>query len=186
MAPPKTYLVRRSECEEREYQLYELTWLWRTGELAHDAAFRDEDGQWRPVSELVEPILKAQRPADPSPAPSRGDRWHSPLLWWCVALALMLAVGAMAGPDLFRQYSDWKTAKLQDREALERERAARIEDFVASNLVVPGMTREEVRRTIGPPRSIKATGDRDIERWVYRKQVVVMENGKVTGFEDLK
>jgi hypothetical protein len=52
--------------------------------------------------------------------------------------------------------------------------------------VVPGMTREEVRRTIGPPRSINATGDGVVERWMYRKQVVVLENGKVTGFEDLK
>jgi hypothetical protein len=186
VAPQKTYLVRRAEGQERTYELYELTWLWRTGEMAHDATFRDETGQWRPLCELVEPVLLAQ-PVVAGPAPkSNPSRWHSPAMWWGVVLALVVGTVGMAGPDLYRRYTAWRDAKQAEREALERERAARIEDFVASNLVVPGMTREEVRRTIGPPRSIHATGDRGIERWVYRKQVVVLENGKVTGFEDLK
>jgi hypothetical protein len=185
MPPQKTYLVRRSDSGERVYQLYELTWLWRTGELAHDALFRDDDGQWRPVNELVEPVLQAQQAAE-SPRTNEPDRWRSPVLWWCLALGVALAAGAIVGPDVVLQYSAWKAAKLQEREAAERERAARIEDFVASNLAVLGMTREEVRRTIGPPRSIKATGDGGVERWVYRKQIVVIENGKVIGFEDMK
>lgn len=168
------------------YELYELTWLWRTGEIAHNAVFCDEAGQWRPVSELVEPALEAQRAATEPASKAASHRWHSPVLWWSVALGLALAVGAVVGPRVWREYAAWKTRRLAEREALERERAARIEDFVASNLVVPGMTREDVRRTIGPPRAINTSGDGGIERWVYRKQIVVIENGKVIGFEDLK
>src|SRR5688572_6551537 len=82
VASQKTYLVRRAEGQERMYELHELTWLWRTGEMAHDAMFRDEAGQWRPVCELVEPVLLSQSVAAGPAAKSNSSRWHSPALWW--------------------------------------------------------------------------------------------------------
>ena len=180
-----TYRVRRSDSNERVYQLYELTWLWRTAELPHDAAFLDEDGRWRPVSELVEPILEAQKVREEASTSSarspRPARW-----WWGLTLCGMLVVSGMAAPGIYRTCASWRAAKLQEREALEREQAARKQDFISSNLVIPGMTHDEVRRIVGQPREIKATGDGNLERWVYKTQTIVFENGKVIGVESAR
>jgi hypothetical protein len=186
----KTYLVRRSDSGEREYRLHELTWLWRTAALPHDAVFKDANGEWRSVSELVEPILEAekrssaaregetQRPIE-SEASRRSHRWL-----WIGAILIVLAVVAVSlWPGLQREYAARESENAAERRALEQERSTRFEDFVSEKNVVPGMTPEQVRRVLGPPRNLKATGDGRLQRWVYRQQVVVFENGKVTGVE---
>ncbi len=178
----KTYRVRRSDSKERVYQLHELTWLWRTAEMPHDAVFLDEDGRWQPVGDLLEPILEAQRAREKtSRLPSRARlsaRW-----WWGIGLFGLVTGVTVCAPVLDRRYATWQAARTQEREALEREQAARKQDFITSNLVIPGMTHEEVRRIVGPPRSIKATGDGNLERWVYRTQTIIFEDGKVVGVE---
>lgn len=190
MSAEKTYLVRRSDSGEREYRLYELTWLWRTAALPHDAVFKHPNGEWRSVSELVEPILEAEkrvsaaregethRPIQ-SAASRRSHRWL-----WVGAILIVLAVVAVSlGPEMQRKYATKKSDDAAERGTLEEERRTRLEDFVSEKNIVPGMTPEQVRRVLGPPRNVKATGDASLERWIYRQQVVVFENGKVTGVE---
>ncbi len=183
MSTEKTYRVRRSDSNERAYQLYELTWLWRTAELPHDAEYLDDEGRWRPVNELIEPALAEQAARENAPCQPLANDRHC-MWWWAVALAVLVAGLGVAAPGLHDKYEAWKAARVQEREALEREQTARKQDFIASNIVVPNMTQEEVRRIIGPPRSIKATGDGNLERWVYKTQVIVFENGKVIGVEN--
>jgi len=181
----KTYRVRRSDSNERAYHLYELTWLWRTGELPHDAAFLSDDGQWRPINELVEPVLQAQDEKAKAPGPPPRSRLA--IKWvWAAGLCGALVLAVVSSPELYRHYAAWKSDRQQAREALEREQSARKQDFISSNLVIPGMTPEEVRRTVGPPRSINATGDGNLQRWIYRSQVIVFDSGKVIGVEATK
>ena len=182
MKPEPTYRVRRSDSLERAYQLHELTWLWRTAELPHDAEYLDSEGRWRPVNELVEPILAQQSAAEKeSPAPTRP---HRTALWfWAIAIAVLAASGAMTAPELQHKYRAWQMARDQENQDLQREQEARKQDFIASNVVIPNMTHEEVRRIIGEPRAIKATGDKGMERWVYKTQVIIFQDGKVVGVE---
>jgi hypothetical protein len=56
-------MVRLNQTSERRYDLHELTWLWRTAQLPHDALFQDEQGQWRPMGELIDPILARETKA---------------------------------------------------------------------------------------------------------------------------
>ncbi len=180
----KTYLIRQSDSSEREYRLYELTWLWRTAALPHDAVYRDDGGQWRPVRELVEPLLQKEREkTSKSSPPESRHAGHAHRWMWAAAIGAVLAVALALGSEWWRQYTAWKVAQAAEREALQRERSARTEDFIQSNEIVLGMTPEEVRRAIGPPRTVKATGDASLERWFYRKQILVFENGKVIGVE---
>jgi hypothetical protein len=193
VSPEKTYLVRRSDSGEREYRLYELTWLWRTAALPHDAIFKHPNGEWRSVSELVEPILEAEKRSSAAreretqhPVESARSRRSHRWLWVGAFLILLAVVSISLGPGLRREYSAIKSADVAERRALEQERSTRLEDFVSDKQIVPGMTPEQVRRVLGPPNSMKATGDASLERWIYRQQVVVFENGKVTGVEASK
>jgi len=178
----QTYLVRRSDSQEREYRLHELTWLWRNRELPPDAEFRDASGAWRPVRILVEPLLDATCERKNTKAiPPAARPAHA--AWWVIAGLTVLAVAFALWPDGRRRYDDWKNARSEERRKMERERTARTADFLRSNDIIPGMIPEEVRRIIGPPRAMNATGDGGVQRWIYRKQVVVFENGKVIGVE---
>ena len=182
MSAEKTYLVRRSDSPEREYRLHELTWLWRTAALPRDAVFQDSAGEWRAVRELVEPLLAKERERESRTAvPSKARDSHR--WWWLAAAGVIVIVALSRGPEWQRQYAAWRLANAAERQAREQERRARTEDFVSRNDVVPGMLPDEVRRLIGPPRSVQATADASLERWFYRKQIVVFENGKVIGVE---
>jgi len=178
----QTYLVRRSDSAERMYRLHELTWLWRNAELPRDAEFQDASGTWKPVRALVEPILEKARDEETRKSLPTTIR-HSRAWWWAAAGSAVLVVVITMWPEWHDRYSSWRSAKAEDRQKLERERSARTEDVVRSNEIVPGMVPQEVRRTIGPPRAVNATGDGSVQRWIYRKQVVVFENGKVIGVE---
>lgn len=178
----QTYLVRRSDLAERRYRLHELTWLWRNAELPRDAEFKDANGTWKPVRKLVEPLLDKAREEEArksSPTPVR----HSRAWWWVAAAGAVLVVAITMWPEWRHRYSSWRSVKAEERQRLERERSARTDDVIRSNDIIPGMVPEQVRRTIGPPRAVNATGDGSVQRWIYRKQVVVFENGKVIGVE---
>lgn len=178
----QTYLVRRSDSAERRYRLHELTWLWRNAELPRDAEFKDTSGTWKPVRELVEPLLEKAR-AEETRKSSPTSARHSRAWWWMAAAGAVLVVTITMWPDGQRRYSAWQSAKVEQRQKLARERSARTDDVIRSNDIIPGMVPEQVRRTIGPPRAVNATGDGSVQRWIYRKQVVVFENGKVIGVE---
>jgi hypothetical protein len=81
------------------------------------------------------------------------------------------------------RYLAWEVKQREERELLEWERRARIDDFIKSEDVVPGMTLEEVRRSWGEPRTKRATADGAQQQWIYRQQTVNFENGVVTGLE---
>jgi len=183
--PEPTYRVRRSDSQERAYQLHELTWLWRTAELPHDAEYLDGEGRWRPVNELVEPVI-ARLCAQEKKASVAAPTHHATRWWWAAAVAVLAGSGAAISPEIQRRYDGWQRQKEREREAVEREQEARKQDFIASNVVIPNMTHEEVRRIIGEPRAIKATGDSNLERWVYKTQVIVFQDGKVIGVESAK
>ena len=182
MSAEQIYLVRRNDSEPRTYRLHELTWLWRSEELPRNAEFRDASGVWKPVRELVEPLLakaceeEGRKSSAPSARPPH-------LGWWAVVGLAILVVVIVIWPDGRRRYVEWQGAKMEERQKLERERSARTDDVIRSSDIIPGMVPEQVRRTIGPPRAVNATGDGSVQRWIYRKQVVVFENGKVIGVE---
>lgn len=178
----QTCLVRRSDSAERRYRLHELTWLWRSAELPRDAEFKDARGNWRLVRELVEPLLDKAREEEARNSPPR-PACHSRAWWWVAAVGAVLVVAITMWPDWPHRYSAWQSAKVEQRQKLERERSARTDDVIRSSDIIPGMVPEQVRRTIGPPRAVNATGDGSVQRWIYRKQVVVFENGKVIGVE---
>jgi hypothetical protein len=177
----QTYRVRRSDSEEREYRLHELTWLWRNAELPRDAEFKDTNGTWRLVRELVEPLLEKAGEERQGAISSAASSSHAG--WWVGAGIAVLAVVIAMWPEWRHHYTTWQGARAEERQKLARERSARAEDFLRSNDIIPGMIPEEVRRIIGPPRATNATGDGSVQRWIYRKQVVVFENGKVIGVE---
>lgn len=188
MSAEQTYVVRRSDSDERGYLLYELTWLWRTGQLPHDAAFRDSTGAWRPVRELVEPILEREKQsAENHKRESQYSNQPSCSQWrlWLGGCTALLVVGAILWPSLRDKDATTKPAEAEERQSAEQERAASKGDFIVHRQILPGMTPEQVRRIVGPPKTVKATADASLERWFYKKEVVVFENGTVTGIEEL-
>jgi hypothetical protein len=176
----KTYLVRQKGTEERLYRLYELTFLWRHAQLSPDAVYRDDRGEWRSVDELVAPALAVET------APPKQTHSISARMEWTLTIGAVLLVAGLAARPISHRYANWKTARLEAKAAEARAHPALKDDFIANDLVVPGMTREDVRRIIGPGRSIQATGDGRLERWIYRTQIIVFEDGKVIGTEDVK
>jgi hypothetical protein len=176
----KTYRVRRRDSPEREYRLHELTWLWRSAALPHDAVFRDVDGIWKPLGELVDPLLNSTSEiagvAHDTPTVRRAIPWQ-----WLAATTVVLLGAIALGLEWKRREPSPRHTK--EPEKAEGERPALHADFIQGSSFLPGMTPEQVRRTLGPPRAIKATADGSLQRWLYRQQTVVFENGKVVGIE---
>lgn len=190
MNSEEIYVEVPGELGWRAYPLDELVRLWRAGQLPRDARFQNERGEWQPVGELVDPIIEKEtragvargglESADGAPDPAK-KRWKR---WTGVGLAVAAAV--CLWPLARDRYAAEQARQQAVREALEWERQTRVEDFIKSERVVPGMTPEQVRRAKGPPRTAQSTGDGARERWVYRQQIVVFENGKVVGIETPK
>jgi len=180
-----TYAVTQPGSEPRRYELRELVWLWRTAQLPHDAAFQDEEGQWRPVEQLVEPIIAEENLARKEEAnPRRVIPVQRPRRrWLLVGAGIALAV-VFSFPILRDLYLQERAGQQEDARAGERERASRIEDFIADKQVVPGMTVEHVLRAWGQPRQIIRSPDSQQEQWIYKKQVVTFERGIVTQLND--
>jgi hypothetical protein len=187
--PEKIYVEIPGELGWREYPLRELVRLWRTAQLPHNAVFQNDLGEWRPIAELVDPIIERQTRAaasgsDNSSAqvarrPSRHRRW----LWAGAGVSLIaLALGVWS--ILHDRYAAWKVARHDEREAVLLERRAHVEELVRIGEIVPGMTLEEVRRSWGEPKTKKVAADGIRQQWIYRHHAVTFENGVATGIEE--
>lgn len=190
MNPEKIYVEVPGELGWREYKLRELVWLWRTGQLPHHAVFQNDCGEWRPIDELVDPIIEREDRAAAAtgnkvPAAGASGRSQGRGRYWVVAgLSIILFGVVVCAWSVARgRYLAWEVKQREERELLEWERRARIDDFIKSEDVVPGMTLEEVRRSWGEPRTKKATADGAQQQWIYRQQTVNFEHGVVTGLE---
>ncbi len=179
MSAEKSYVVMKNDWSQREYPLHELVWLWQTAQLPHDAMYRGASGEWRPIEELVQSVIEreARSPTPVSrPEPAR-RRWSARWLW---AAGFIVVAMLGAWPLLRDRIAARKVAQADEELTMAHDR---VEDLVSNNQVVPGMTREQVRRSVGEPRAIKASADASVERWTYRKQIVVFGNGHVTAVE---
>ena len=175
-----------TELQWREYRLHELIWLWRTAQLPPGTRFQNEVGEWRPLAELVEPRIKKENsgPAAISLTNDGNDSkglWTTPL--WATVTIVLLVLGGCGWRMLHQRHTQQGGSAPEERETLEWERMTRMEDFVKSREVVPGMTLEQVRRSIGEPKARKASADSSQQQWTYRNLTVIFSNGVVTRVE---
>ncbi|MEQ1858434.1 MAG: hypothetical protein ABMA13_00705 [Chthoniobacteraceae bacterium] len=185
MTHKQKLIVRLKEGRQREYELHELVWLWRTAELPHDAAYLDAQGEWQPVEQLVGPIIQAQdesRVSKASEVPKAsaqrdGRRWK-------FAVAALAALLLLSAPYVHESYTERKAAQAEADRVAEWERSERFEDFISNRQVVVGMKAEHVLRAWGQPTKKDDTGER--EQWIYSKRVVTFERGIVTRLDDAR
>lgn len=176
MNPAKIYVEVPGVLGWRTYDLDELARLWRAAQLPREARYQADRGEWRPLAELVGPVIEREMAArGETPAAQlarqsrvRRHRW----VWAGVGLGVLVVLGVWQ--------RGWERSPAREQEeVVEWERGVRKEHLIKSGQVVPGMTLEEVRRGRGEPRTKKVTADGTRQQWIYRQETVVFENGIV-------
>lgn len=179
--PDKRISVGGSDFGPREYELHELIWLWRTAELPHDAEYQNEHGEWRPIAELVEPIIKAQDEARPKPTVRPPKARSTGRIWKFAAFGVAL-LALLAAPYVIDFVAKRNARQAEDAHIAKWEQSERIEDFIANRQVVVGMKPEHVLRAWGKPSKKATVGGR--EQWIYGKRSVTFSKGIVSGIHN--
>lgn len=180
VSEPKRHTVKYGDAQQRQHELHELLWLYRTAQLPHDAEYQREDGTWAPVEELVEPLLageRQQKPAEPS-APVEPPRTKR---LWPLLILTSLVVIAFGAPNAFWMWQHQQQVEAEVARAAAWEQSERLKDNISSGRVAIGMTPEQVVKAWGQPKQIIHENGK--QRWIYKRGTLTLEGGRVISLD---
>lgn len=199
----KTYLVTLDGDATKECKTSELVWLWRTAQIPDKAEYRDDLGAWRPLGELVKPIieqedattrnaLKHERKAI-DPPPSKKPRWP-----WLIAGAagvIVIVAAFVIRPTVVEKQEEMIPQVVQELKTVQEERpelSPHVEKIqietkpIEVPAVVPGTTADQVREIWGEPKGVEWSSDPKQEMWRYKEYRVHFQSGIVTRLEPIR